>query len=101
MNAMNQPHFPSHEWEALARLFERAYFCRIWIVRELVVSSNAVVRCGSLINRWEFVKYTARSLLVTGWIGVLKQAYGSNATPDFVQTISNCRASFAKLKGGR
>lgn len=47
MNAMNLPHFPSHEWEALARLFERAYFCRIWIVRELVVSSNAVVRCGS------------------------------------------------------
>lgn len=48
MDAMNLPHFPSYEWEALARLFERPYFCRIWVVQELVVSSKTVVRCGSL-----------------------------------------------------
>ena len=35
----------------LARLFERAYFRRIWVVQELVVSSKAVVRCGSLTIR--------------------------------------------------
>lgn len=101
MDAMRLPHFPSYEWEALARLFERTYFRRIWVVQELVVSSNAVVRCGFLTIRWESVEYIARSLLSTGWIEALKQVYGSNVTPNFVQTISNCRASFAELKGGR
>ena len=101
MDAMKLPHFPSYEWEALARLFERAYFRRIWIVQELVVSSMAVVRCGHQTIRWEHVEYIARSLLSTGWVGALKQIYGVNVTPNFVQTISNCRASFNEVKGGR
>ena len=101
MDSIDLPHFPSHEWEALARLFERTYFRRIWVVQELVVSSNAVVRCGSLTIPWEHVEYTARSLLATGWVTALKQAYGSNVTPNFVQTISNCRAKFAELQDGR
>lgn len=101
MGAMHLPRFPSYEWEALARLFERAYFRRIWVVQELVVSSNAVVRCGSLTIKWEYIEYTARSLLATGWVRALKTAYGSEVTPNFVQTISNCRASYAETKGGR
>ena len=100
MDAMKLPHFPSYEWEALARLFERAYFRRIWVVQELVVSSMAVVRCGSLTIRWEHVEYIARSLLATGWAGALQQIYGVSVTPNFVQTISNCRTSFAEVKGG-
>ena len=101
MEAMNLPPFPSYEWEALAKLFERVYFRRIWVVQELVVSSKAVVRCGFMTIRWEYVEYIARSLLSTGWLGALKEAYGSNVTPNFVQTISNCRASFAELNAGR
>ena len=30
-----------------------------------------------------------------------EQAYGSEVIPNFVQTISNCRASFTELQGGR
>lgn len=101
MDAMSLPHFPSHQWESLARLFERAYFRRIWVVQELVVSSKTVVRCGSLTIKWEYIEYIARSLLATGWLGALKQVYGSEVIPNFVQTISNCRASFAELQGGR
>ena len=101
MDAMSLPYFPSHQWESLARLFERAYFRRIWVVQELVVSSKTVVRCGSLTIKWEYIEYIARSLLATGWLGALKQAYGSEVIPNFVQTISNCRASFAELQGGR
>ena len=101
MDAMSLPHFPSHKWESLAKLFERAYFRRIWVVQELVVSSKTVVRCGSLTIKWGYIEYIARSLLATGWLGALKQAYGSEVIPNFVQTISNCRASFAELQGGR
>ena len=60
-----------------------------------------VVRCGHQTIRWEYVEYIARLLLATGWVGALKQIYGVNLTPNFVQTISNCRASFAGVHGGR
>ena len=73
MDAMNLPHFPSYEWEALARLFERPYFRRIWVVQELVVSAKTIVRCGSLTIKWEYIEYIARSLLATGWLGALNK----------------------------
>ncbi|KAK3170323.1 hypothetical protein OEA41_009710 [Lepraria neglecta] len=101
MDAMRLPRFPSFEWEALAKLFERTYFRRIWVVQEIVVTSNAVIRCGSLTISWEYVEYMARSLLATGWVRALKQVYGFNVIPNFVQTISNIKASFSELKGGR
>ena len=101
MNAIGLPRFPSFEWEALAKLFERTYFRRIWVVQEIVVASNAVIRCGSLTISWEYVEYMARSLLATGWVRALKQVYGFNVIPNFVQTISNIKASFSELNGGR
>ncbi len=100
MDAMELPHFPSFAWEALARLFERPYFRRTWVVQEIVVASDAIIRCGSFTIRWESVEYIARSLLATGWIRALKKVYGSNCIPNYVQTISNIKASFSELKGG-
>ena len=100
MNAMGLPHFPSFPWEALARLFERPYFRRTWVVQEVVVASDIIIRCGSFALSWEYVEYIARSLLATGWIRALKKVYGSNCIPNYVQTISNIKASFSEIKGG-
>ena len=100
MDAMGLPHFPSFPWEALARLFERPYFRRTWVVQEVVVASDTNIRCGSFAISWEYVEYVARSLLATGWIRALKKVYGSNCIPNYVQTISNIKSSFSELKGG-
>ena len=100
MDAMGLPRFPSFPWEALARLFERPYFRRTWVVQEVVVASDIIIRCGSFALSWEYVEYIARSLLATGWIRALKKVYGSNCIPNYVQTISNIKASFPELKGG-
>lgn len=100
MDAMGLPRFPSFAWESLARLFERPYFRRTWVVQEVVVASDTIIRCGSFTIRWEYVEYVARSLLATGWIRALKKVYGSNCIPNFVQTISNIKASFSEVKGG-
>ena len=100
MDAMGLPHFPSFPWEALARFFERPYFRRTWVVQEVVVASDIIIRCGSFSISWEYVEYIARSLLATGWIRALKKVYGSNCIPNYVQTISNIKASFSELKGG-
>ena len=101
MDAMGLPHFPSNEWAALAKIFESPYFRRIWVVQEVVVSSNAIVRCGQLTTRWDYVEYVARSLLSTGWVRALKQIYGSGVTPNFVQTISDVQNGFHELVGGQ
>ncbi|MCJ1241658.1 hypothetical protein MMC14_009664 [Varicellaria rhodocarpa] len=100
MEDMGLPHFPSYEWLALAKLFERAYFQRIWIIQELVVSANAVVRCGSLTIRWENIESAARLLISTGLFRALVKTYGHSVRPSFVKTISNCRLSFHELQGG-
>ncbi|KAK0507070.1 hypothetical protein JMJ35_010528 [Cladonia borealis] len=100
MDAMGLPHFPSFPWEALARLFERPYFRRTWVVQEVVVASDIIIRCGSFTISWEYVEYIARSLLATGWIRALKKVYGSNCIPNYVQTIGNIKAGFSELKGG-
>lgn len=70
-------------------------------MQEVVVAWKVVIRCGALTISWEYVEYIARSLLATGWIRALKQTYGSKTIPNFVQTISNIKASFSELKGGR
>jgi len=100
MDGMGLPHFPSIEWEALARLFERPYFQRIWVVQELAVSSNAVARCGDLSIRWDHIEYVARLLTITGWIRALQKLYGSRVKPTFIKSISACRLGFYELKGG-
>ena len=100
MNAMGLPRFPSFPWEALARLFERPYFRRTWVVQEVVVASDIIIRWGSFTFSWEHVEYVARSLLATGWIRALKKVYGSNCIPNYVQTIGNIKASFSELRGG-
>jgi len=68
MAKMNLPRCPSQEWEALARLFERQYFRRLWVVQELVVSPNAVVWCGSFSLGWAQVEHVASLIISTGWM---------------------------------
>ena len=102
MDQVGLPHLPAAEWKALAKLFERDYFTRVWIIQELVVSSKAIARCGNLIIKWEYIEYVARLLVVTGLFRALVKVYGSKMRPSFVNTISKCRTGFhdTRLQGG-
>ena len=102
MNKMGLPRFPSAEWKSLARLFEKPYFTRIWVIQELVVSSKAVARCGNLTISWDHIEYVARLLVVTGLFRALVKVYGSRLRPSFVNSISKCRIGFSdpRSRGG-
>ena len=100
MDGMGLPHFPSPQWQALAKLFERPYFQRVWVVQELAVASSAMARCGALTIPWGRIEYVARLLVSTGWIRARQNVYGFKARPAFVRTISNCRLGFHELQGG-
>ena len=43
-------------WEAIHALFRRAYFERLWIVQELVLSRTAIVLCGSSSIAFDAIK---------------------------------------------
>ena len=100
MERMGLPRFPSSEWEALAKLFEKPYFRRLWVVQELVVSSEATAWCGPLSIRWAHIEYVAKLILSSGWLRALQEVYGVKVRPSFVQTIGNCKIHFHETQGG-
>lgn len=101
METLGLPRFPSSEWEALARLFERPYFRRLWVVQELVVSADAIAWCGRHSVRWALIEHAAKLLISSGWLRALQELYGVKVRPSFVQTIGNCKLHFHETQGGR
>ncbi|MCJ1479437.1 hypothetical protein MMC13_008123 [Lambiella insularis] len=95
------PRFPSPRWEALARLFERPYFRRLWVVQELVVSADAIAWCGPWSVRWALIEHAARLLISSGWLRALQEVYGVKVRPSFIQTIGNCKLHFHETRGGK
>jgi hypothetical protein len=57
-------------WIALAMLFQRAYFRRIWVIQEILMSRDASFFCGSLSASSDLVVDVARSLHKGGNIGL-------------------------------
>jgi hypothetical protein len=49
----NIPFISSNEWEALAALFSRPYFRRLWVVQEIILSRWIVGYCGAREIPWE------------------------------------------------
>ncbi len=102
MEDMGLPQLPSTQWYTLSKLFGRAYFKRIWVIQELVVSTNVIARYGSLTIRWEHIDHVGRLLLATGWRRAFNiRSRTSPRAPVFQKTISNIKRSFSELQGGR
>ncbi|KAM5430272.1 hypothetical protein McanMca71_007249 [Microsporum canis] len=46
------PYVSEGEWDALAALFQRQYFRRLWVVQEVVLSGVVVAYCGGVEIPW-------------------------------------------------
>ena len=102
MEDLGLPRLPDAQWFTLSKLFGRPYFKRIWVVQELVVSTNAVARYGSLTIRWEHIDHVGRLLLATGWRKAFNvRSRTSPRAPVFQKTISNIKRSLSEVQGGR
>jgi len=53
-------------WFQLARLFNRPWFERLWIIQELAVSRNAIVQWGNLQTGWPTLERAAKFILHPG-----------------------------------
>jgi len=54
-------------WEALAMLFQRAYFTRIWIIQEVVLAKRIDVFCGSFLSPWGCFENISHFLSTSSW----------------------------------
>lgn len=79
------PTFPSPDWEALIRLFERPYFRRIWIVQEMIAAPlGAMLYCGGLDPLPHTVVMKATSFLdSSNWSRPIDAHYGANNSLSF------------------
>jgi hypothetical protein len=54
-------------WEALAMLFQRAYFTRVWIIQEVVLAKRVDVFCGSYMSTWAHFENVSQFLSTSSW----------------------------------
>ncbi|KAK2865005.1 hypothetical protein FQN49_004000 [Arthroderma sp. PD_2] len=56
------PYISEGEWDAMAALFQRQYFRRLWIVQEIILSGIVVAYCGGVEIPWRLFCITAQML---------------------------------------
>ena len=56
----------SEKWIALYNLLERAWFQRVWVVQEVVMSAEVILICGNQLVKWNVFATSIRKLLTNG-----------------------------------
>ncbi len=53
IKALGMPAIKSRAWDALGRIFERAWFRRLWVVQEAALAAVATMMCGGQTVPWK------------------------------------------------
>jgi Heterokaryon incompatibility protein (HET) len=86
------PHILDGGWMALSKLFERSWFSRIWVVREIAVSLDTWVLCGKEQLPLEILETAAYYLAASGISGLLRSGHTEVA---FLQAVETARRRFS------
>jgi len=54
------PFYMSGNWTAASNIFNRDFFQRVWIIQEIVLGRDVLVRCGSFTVDWAVLSSVAR-----------------------------------------
>ena len=46
------PDWEAPDWKALEKIYWRTWFCRVWVIQEITMAKEAVVRCGAQCIPW-------------------------------------------------
>lgn len=65
-------------WMAMARIFQRSYFTRVWIIQEITFANKMLAICGHNVLDWEDVVRVSQFLALTSWSGWMSRATGRN-----------------------
>ena len=58
--ALDLPSLESSDWRSILSFFERPVFERVWVIQEIVVAQDVVVRCGDDYVTWSELSLTAK-----------------------------------------
>ena len=70
---LNFPPVDSQQWLSLFRFFSRPIYERIWVIQEIVVAQDIVVRCGPAHLSWNDIYQTALLFCSPPWAWLLHQ----------------------------
>lgn len=59
------PGFADPKWKTLTAFFRRAWFSRVWVFQEVVLSKRAVLHCGKKSIDWETLGFAVECLMQT------------------------------------
>ncbi|KAK3361834.1 heterokaryon incompatibility protein-domain-containing protein, partial [Lasiosphaeria ovina] len=104
LQRLGLPPFPSPAWEALARLFERPYFRRIWILQEMIAAPRTSQVCcgGECAVPWTALVHAVAFLHRAGWIPAINARFGdgsSSGQDNFSFVVIALDVSVAWMKG--
>jgi Heterokaryon incompatibility protein (HET) len=54
-------------WKSVAKLFQRRYFVRVWIIQEITLAKTVLALCGKHFIDWDDVIKVSKFLTVTSW----------------------------------
>ncbi|KAH7312693.1 heterokaryon incompatibility protein-domain-containing protein, partial [Stachybotrys elegans] len=54
-------------WKAIARLFTRTYFSRVWVIQEVALARRVVCYCGQASIDWQHLEVVSGFLATTAW----------------------------------
>ncbi|KAK1625622.1 heterokaryon incompatibility protein-domain-containing protein [Colletotrichum phormii] len=54
-------------WDAVRTPFRRNYFCRSWIIQEVVLARSATVLCGGQTTSWTHLESVSHFFSTTSW----------------------------------
>ncbi|TPX09420.1 uncharacterized protein E0L32_009308 [Thyridium curvatum] len=67
-----------HCWLALAKLLQRTYFTRMWIIQEVVLARQIEVFCGSHRTQWIWIESVSHFLSTTAWTDYFNHIHTSD-----------------------
>jgi hypothetical protein len=84
-------------WESLAKLFQRRYFTRVWIIQEITLANTMIALCGSHTVEWVAITIVSEFLAVTTWSRWISSLPGSHPSSHGVPNILDANKSTPSL----
>ncbi|MCJ1389392.1 hypothetical protein MMC18_002249 [Xylographa bjoerkii] len=78
LESLGLPGWKSKDWQALIHFLKRPWFKRVWVMQEVVVSSHAMVVCGSESILWDDLVKVVKCVEYSGQSKSLTAMYKSN-----------------------
>jgi hypothetical protein len=84
-------------WKSLAKLFQRRYLTRVWIIQEITLANTMIALCGSHTVEWVAITIVSEFLAVTTWSRWISSLPGSHPSSHGVPNILDANKSTPSL----